>query len=142
MIMLILVFSLTFQTAFGAEPLASISRPFHLNLPFLNTTTQSSYEHKNNTLQYIFSIKLLNPLEIKTPRSLHKPCQPLEFSKHISQTGPWVPPHYKIIHFKPLHIPPRTAQEIVMNIFLLHPAVATRAALLFFTLARYPPTLQ
>ena len=35
-----LVSSLTFQTAFGAEPLASISRPFHLYLPFLNTTTQ------------------------------------------------------------------------------------------------------
>ncbi len=51
--MLILVFSLAFQTAFAAEPRASISRPFHLNLPFLNTTTQSSYKHKNNTLQYI-----------------------------------------------------------------------------------------
>jgi len=39
MMMLILFsfFSLTFQTAFGAEPLASISRPFHFYLPFLNT---------------------------------------------------------------------------------------------------------
>ena len=32
MMMLFLVSSLTFQTAFGAEPLASVSRPFHLNL--------------------------------------------------------------------------------------------------------------
>ena len=48
-----IVSSLTFQTAFGAEPLAAISRPFHLNLPFLNTTTQSSYKHKNNAHQYI-----------------------------------------------------------------------------------------
>ena len=53
MMMMILVFSLTFQTAFGAEPLASISRPFHLNLPSPCTTTQSSYKHKNNRLQYI-----------------------------------------------------------------------------------------
>ena len=89
MMMLVLVFSLTFQTAFGAEPLASISRPFHLNLPFPNTTTQSSYEHKNNTLQYNSPSMLLNPSKIKTPRSLHIPCQPLKFSKHISQTGPW-----------------------------------------------------
>ena len=35
-------YSLAFQTASGAEPLASISRPFHLNLPFHHTTTQSS----------------------------------------------------------------------------------------------------
>ena len=35
--MLDLVSSLTFQTAFGAKPLAFISRPFHFYLPFLNT---------------------------------------------------------------------------------------------------------
>ncbi len=40
MMMLNLVSSLAFQITFGAEPLASISRPFHLNLPFHNTTTQ------------------------------------------------------------------------------------------------------
>ena len=38
-ILIILVPSLPHQIAFGAEPLASISRPFHLNLPFRNTTT-------------------------------------------------------------------------------------------------------
>ena len=40
MMMLILVTSLAFQITLGAEPLASISRPFHLFLPFHNTTTQ------------------------------------------------------------------------------------------------------
>ena len=62
MMILILVFSLTFQTAFGAEPLASISRPFHLNLPFLITATQSSYKHKNNTLQYTSLDRASEPL--------------------------------------------------------------------------------
>jgi len=41
MMMLILVSGLAAQITFGAEPLASISRPFHPNnLPSLNTTTQ------------------------------------------------------------------------------------------------------
>ena len=40
MMMLNLVSSLAFQITFGAEPLASISRPFHLCLPFLNVTSQ------------------------------------------------------------------------------------------------------
>ena len=89
---LILVFSVAFQTTYRAEPLASISRPFNLNLSFLNTTTQSSYKHKNNTLQYI-SLQpcFWTPQKSKTPRSLHIPCQPLKFSKHAPQTGPWVP---------------------------------------------------
>ena len=39
MMMLDLVSSLAFQTTFGAEPLASISRPFNLCLPFLNNVT-------------------------------------------------------------------------------------------------------
>ena len=39
--MLFLVSSLTFQiTLVGAEPLASMNRPFHIFLPFHNTTTQ------------------------------------------------------------------------------------------------------
>ena len=40
LMMLCLVSSLAFQITFGAEPLASISRPFHIWLPFHNTTTQ------------------------------------------------------------------------------------------------------
>ena len=40
MMMLNLVSSLAFQITFGAEPLVSISRPFHLCLPFLNVTSQ------------------------------------------------------------------------------------------------------
>ena len=40
MMMLSLVYSLPFQITFGAEPLASIRRPFHIFLPFQNTTNQ------------------------------------------------------------------------------------------------------
>ena len=86
MMMLILVSSLANQITFGAEPLASISRPFHLNLPFLNTTTQSSYEHKNNTLQYISLDHASEPLRNQDAPFASQPCQPLEFSKHVTQT--------------------------------------------------------
>ena len=40
MMMLSLVYSLPFQITFGAEPLASIRRPFHIFLPYQNTTSQ------------------------------------------------------------------------------------------------------
>ena len=38
--MLVLVYSLPYQIAFGAVPLASIRRPLHLLLPYQNNTKQ------------------------------------------------------------------------------------------------------
>ena len=42
--MLSLVYSLPYQIAFGAVPLASIRRPLHLLLPYQNNTSQVSLQ--------------------------------------------------------------------------------------------------